>query len=647
MTELVPQSPRPNRSESTGAEHASPGHAGWFNWRELPSWGVSLILHGIVLLVLASISYTGQLEANLIPFVSSTEFDDWEPDQLEVSDLEISDVGNDSTLDTPGESALAAITPAEQTQESLEQNLNRSVEVEIDVPVFEQIASMQEAELIADVAVRGTSERAGGVDGAIDRLTLEIASSLRQERTLVVWLLDASLSLKERREAIANRIENVYEELGVMKLGAEGSLVTGVVSFGAETNFLTEQPTEDTAKAVQQIRNVRPDESGEEKVFASVQSVVDKWKPYRTKQRRNFLIIVVTDERGDDGQMVDEVTYNLSRLGVRVYCMGNSAVFGRKIGYQRFQLEDGSFRDLPVDQGPETAQPERLNLAFWGGNDGAGIFSSGFGPYALTRLCAETGGIYFIAAEQPGPKFNPDRMRSYMPDYISLADYQTAVRSSPALAALVQVSLNSIDRPSPNPQLVFRADRLERLKQEIDEAQKPFADFVYHLENEILRPLTEGESGRAQITKPRWQAGFDLAMGRALASWVRTFGYNKMLAQMKVSPLQFTKEGNNMWRLIPAMESDAGGQVKKYTDLANMYLNRVITEHPETPWAMLAAKELETPLGWEWKDGFNPNFVEAPQQPQPQTPQLLLEEERQRQMRRMQPQTPPVKIPKL
>lgn len=35
-------------------------------------------------------------------------------------------------------------------------------------------------------------------------------------------------------------------------------------------------------------------------------------------------------------------------------------------------------------------------------------------------------------------------------------------------------------------------------------------------------------------------------------------------------------------------------------DKALEYLNRVITEHPGTPWAYLAKVELRDPLGWEW-----------------------------------------------
>ena len=46
----------------------------------------------------------------------------------------------------------------------------------------------------------------------------------------------------------------------------------------------------------------------------------------------------------------------------------------------------------------------------------------------------------------------------------------------------------------------------------------------------LVAILRQGERDREKVTTPRWQAGFDLAIGRALAVKVRTEGYNAMLA---------------------------------------------------------------------------------------------------------------------
>ena len=48
-----------------------------------------------------------------------------------------------------------------------------------------------------------------------------------------------------------------------------------------------------------------------------------------------------------------------------------------------------------VNQGPESLLPERIKLHFAGQREDEAPLDSGFGPFSLTRLCYETGGIYF------------------------------------------------------------------------------------------------------------------------------------------------------------------------------------------------------------------------------------------------------------
>ena len=88
-------------------------------------------------------------------------------------------------------------------------------------------------------------------------------------------------------------------------------------------------------------------------------------------------------------------------------------------------------------------------------------------------------------------------------------------------------------------------------------------------------------------------------MGRVLAVKVRAEGYNAMLAMAKTK-LKFENAENNIWNLEPADDIVTGSQAQKLAEKAKFYLNRVIEEHPDTPWALLAAKELETPIGWKW-----------------------------------------------
>jgi hypothetical protein len=404
--------------------------------------------------------------------------------------------------------------------------------------------------------------------------------------------------------------------------------------------LLTSAPVDDVRPLVAAVRNIEPDVSGKENVFTAVADVTNRWKSYRTKEGRNVLVVVVTDERGDDFSKAEEVIHRTRRLGIRVYCVGNAALFGREKGYVRWQFPDGSSEMLPVDQGPETAAPERLRLAFWGSaGKEAEQLSAGFGPYALTRLCAETGGLYLVAKETES-RFDPEIMKNYLPDYRPVSRYQADLAKNLSKGALVRAAITTQAHEVPPPRLRFRADTLEVLRRQLTEAQKPLALLDYFL-SEMHAILDAGQKDRAQLKTPRWRASFDLALGRVLAMRVRAFGYNVVLAEMKGSPQRFSRQESNQWRLVASSKTDiypAG--IKNMARQAEETLNKVIEEHPGTPWALLAQRELSQPLGWEWQEATM--FI-APPNPNPNRPRrvLLAEEQRRRQQRRQQSQPRP------
>jgi len=568
--------------------------------REIPAWGASLMLHLAILAALGTMTRMVIVEPE---WSITTSVDDVEPDEYKFDSTVVDIIGNDSDVNVLGPSQAAAQHVAQDQQKELEEKLESEL-LTVDEPDVDTLPEPSKAEFLQQFEATGSTEHPGGVEGSIDRLTLEIAGSLRERKTLVVWLFDESLSVKERRNTIAERFENVYRQLGMLKVDTNrGALKTAVASFGERTHIMTPQPVNDMATLVEAVRNIKPDESGKENVFAAVQTVTNKWLNHRTKMRRNMMIVLVTDERGDDYAILETTINKLSRYGIRVYCVGNAAIFGREQGYVTWTYEDGFKEDLPVDQGPETVAAERLRLPFWGAS-GRGLerMSSGYGPYALTRLCAETGGMFLVAAESRGPGFDPAVMRNYLPDYRPIRHYQDQLAKNLAKRQLVGVSAGTRVDKVPMPRLSFPAPNDAALRTAITEAQKPAAEFDYKL-REIVAQLSVGEKDREKLDSPRWQASYDLAMGRALAMQVRALGYNTVLADMKSSPKTFTKKGNNQWRLRPSAKIDAGPAVKKMMTRARTYLNRVIDEHAGTPWAMLAERELGSPMGWAWTEG--------------------------------------------
>ena len=572
------------------------------NMSETPPWVISCIVHVAVLFILYQLTFETFPEPDHT-IDSAIAEDQEKPVEDFKFDPTVQDrIGADSTLNVMSPSRAAATEAGDNPQKDVERELESEL-MAVQRPVTDTIPKPNEAEYLETIDTTGATEYTGGVDGAIDRLTYEIAHSLKQRKTLVVWLFDASLSLKERREAIANRFENVYAQLDQLEVNSDRALKTAVASFGQSTHLITPEPVDDVQQVIEAVRNIKADDSGKENVFAAVQTVTNKWKSYRTAMHRNVMVILVTDERGDDFPIMEDVIRDVSRLGIRVYCVGNAAPFGREKGYVNWRYEDGSTEELPVDAGPETVAPERLRLGFWG-TSGRDLerMSAGMGPWALTRLCAETNGLYLVSEESVrGPQFDPEIMREYAPDYRPVSVYEAELRKNLAKKSLVDTARKTEKMDIFSPQLTFRADNDNILRQELTRAQEPAAVFDGELQ-QMESMLTVGEKDREKLTTPRWRASYDLAIGRVLALRARAYGYNLVLAEMKVTPKPFEKPGSNRWRLAPSKEIAGGPPVRKLAKKAEEYLTRVIDEHPGTPWALLAERELSVPMGWEWQE---------------------------------------------
>ena len=607
----APVNAEPGASRSNTQQYVN---TAWLD--DIPAWGISLLAHALAAIALASISWA---------IITETQYDltsevlTQDPLLPEfVIDTEISQVaGSMSPMDVDGPSLAAAQIRGPETHP--EEILPVDGEINPSLPVVATLPVPSEAELLVAVDLVGTTEHAGGTPGAIDRITWEIGASLRERRTIVVWLFDESLSLESRRSEIADRFGSIYTQLAQMNVNVEENLTSGIVGFGAEVHMLQGSPRHFSEGLVKMVRGIKNDASGKEFVFTAVDRAVQTFARHRKKQRANLMFIVVTDERGDDYGELEKIIHKCTQTGTRVYCVGNSAVFGREKGYIHYAWTAGEDRfeeDLPVDQGPETAMAEGLQLPFWttGGMD-LDRMSSGFGPYALTRLCTETGGIYFIADQTQGPRFDPTRMRQYAPDYRPQRSYEKQLSSNRAKAALIRAAGNAIPEDMmTRPRRHFLATSDATLRQQITEAQKPLAKLDYYLA-ELHQMLEQGEDHRDKLDTDRWRASYDLAMGRVLAMRVRAFGYNSMLAQMKLNPRRFDQKGSNQWVLNPAEASDAGARVRRMHNKGLKYLSQVIDEHPSTPWAWLAKMELQEPLGWQWSEATVPVAENRPGNP--------------------------------
>lgn len=606
-----------------------------------PTFVVSLAFHLVLLVVLSLIMVP--IKSNQISLVVTTPIVEEEKKELELpeefyfSELPADEVGANSVNGTemafseaPVVSEVSAVpSPNEQVIET------DFAQVEINNMITQATGLHYNANLaVKGAAGHGTT----GASGAIDRLTHEILLSLEERKTLVVWVFDQSPSMIRQRKEVMGRFDKIYQELGVIEAAENPAfkkhddkpLLTSIVCFGDKVSLLTKKPTDNLTEIKAAVASIPPDESGVERIFSAIYMSADEYKSFRmpkegTKEpERNVMIIAFTDEAGEDQAGLDNTVTLCRRHEIPVYVVGVPAPFGQKQTMVKWVDPDPKFdqsaRWGAVDQGPETFLPERVKLNFAGSKEEEDPIDSGFGPYALTRLCYETGGIFFtvhpnrnvnravnrgeVEAYSAHIKhfFDPEVMRKYRPDYVSIDEYKKRVSQNKARIALIEAAQMSAVTPMDNPRYRFVKSSEAEFANALSEAQKDAASLEPKIEL-LYQKLQLGESDRPKETGARWQAGYDLAIGRVMAVKVRTEAYNAMLAQAKTG-LKFKNDKNNTWILTPANSISVGSQLEKMAQKARTYLERVVSEHPGTPWALLAKRELDNPLGWEWKEEF-------------------------------------------
>ena len=138
------------------------------------------------------------------------------------------------------------------------------------------------------------------------------------------------------------------------------------------------------------------------------------------------------------------------------------------------------------------------------------------------------------------------------------------------------------------------------LARKLGEAQRDAARVDADI-NQLYQLLSEGQGDRAKITSPRWQAGYDLAMGRVAAAKARADGYNAMLAALKRGK-SFADPKSDTWLLESAEAVTGESGLERLARESHEHLDRVVKEHAGTPWAILAQRELDHPVGWKWTE---------------------------------------------
>ncbi|MBT5599678.1 MAG: hypothetical protein HOH50_03940 [Planctomycetaceae bacterium] len=473
-----------------------------------------------------------------------------------------------------------------------------------------------------------TVRPATAIHPEVNQLLERFKQSKDDAPTLVVWIVDRTKSAANMVDAVKMQAQYFYDGLVIEEeqqtetnseeaLTEQTQLLTSVYSFGESTERHL-AASGDFKAVTAAFTQISIDSSGVENSFAAVRQATDDVLDFRRKQGYEVFLVVVTDEAGDDQDQAELLRSDLAKYVIPVYVVGVHAPFGKRaILPEHVEAGvDGAAGRMFINQGPETRDTEQLLMEYPTASMVTETVDSGFGPFAWEYICRISGGS-FLALRAPGytssmlnrPGSRPvaligsykrSSLQKYAPDYISQAEYEAKIQENKALAALIQVSKLETIPVLNNPKRDFVKRDEAGFSRDLSQSQLTAAQLEPALLQayEILRL---GESDRSKLTNLRWQAGYDLAMGRLLAARSRVEGYNAMLALMKRGKT-FENETSTTWVLVPSMDTEVGSVIKKIGERAVQYLERVKTEHSGTPWARMAEMELQVPVHWQWQE---------------------------------------------
>lgn len=512
----------------------------------------------------------------------------------------------------------------EPIQAATEPSLN--TDVDISIPSTINIEPINNQELIPSndlvgETISGIGDSLGkgisneqSTGGALDRLTLEIIDHAQTKNLNVVWLFDASISLSFQRDQIKNRFDKILQELDFAQ--TSNDIKHSICSFGQSINFITKEFTEDAGTLKRDMDCIVLDESGVENTFNAIGQVCKKYH----KSGSRLMIIVFTDEVGDDINLLDFVSNLCINKACTVYVVGSPAPFGKSKAQFKFVDFDPNYDQkekwVEIQQGPETLYPIILDLKILPIDNET--LDSGFGSFALSKLCLDTGGIFFsvhpnrsmdkVQKQNTQPLssyisrfFDHQTMIKYKPDYRSYGIQNKEAQSHLSKKALIQASSIPLNI-SGEQTLRFKAFDEGTFVNELNMAQRFSAKLEPKIQ-QVYNTLLTGESSYGTL-EDRWKVSYALAMGRILATKCRIESYNLVLAEAKTG-LKKKDPKTNIWILLPSKEFNTTNSVlTKNYKASQTYLKYVIDNFPNTPWSLIANEELNTPVGYQWIEHY-------------------------------------------
>jgi hypothetical protein len=586
------------------------------------AFSTSLVTHIVIIMVLAFLTLPPLEKKELLTLLSPVS--ETLPEELEEMPLADSEftLTDSATVATSASAASAEVFSSTPVLTSTAQAISDDMAAEMsDMTPAAPSISLNQLGSDQLMSVMGGSKGVGravvdSYDQAFDQLTQEILAMLREGKVLALWCFDQSGSMADDQKVIRDRLERVYTELGLAEEAGDGNLKTAITSFGANFMIHTREPTDklETIKAA--IDEIPVDGSGEEITYLALANAIEQHSSFARKGKRQVAVILVSDESGnrDDIAAHLEATIALAKKNrCRIYTLGREAVFGYPYAHISWKHpQTYVVHYIPVDRGPESAYAEQLQTE--GFHRRYDSHPSGYGPFEQSRMARETGGIFFMLPNVEMDVVSLDTRR-YRLDAMDLYDPDLRDRRT----IMYEIGKDTLRSGLTN--LIYEMNPYNEEAAKIIVMRSHFsiipAEFISQVQIELakltiyMNYLDRMRSGledvwnlRDKEKEPRWQANADLMRAQLLCYKIRLYEYGSYLQAFVENPksAEATKPPNLdfvHWQLTRRQEMITGEVTAEYVKEAKQLFAAVIENHPETPWAGRAEKEMSSGFGVE------------------------------------------------
>lgn len=586
---------------------------------EAPSWAVSAIVHVTILGMLILIPLGGEVRKAAAKINAAMVDTSASAEEMVKILADPTDASREFTSGDPTSAAASAAgsaapsaTPAIASRTTVsERSSLPEVNIVPQISGLSMLPSAPSRDLSGSGGVRGdVAFKTDSIGEALDQIAREILRHLSQHRLTVVWLFDESGSMKDDQQEVKSKFDRISSELKLNvddEKRAANALLHAIVGFGNGIHFVQDKPTSNVDLIGQAIDRLPVDETGTESTLRAVSLVINRYGD-NLKDRR-LLIVMVTDESGDDGAAIEPARQLAISKKVPIYVIGRQSLFG--YGTLHLEYRDPVTKDVywpAIRRGPETADVEMLQ--YDGLHGRWDEQPSGFAPYELARLAKDTGGIYFLLPSEESLRRVKTRekgysitvLKEYIPDYESRAAYMERRVRSELRRSMYEVIQATKDFGFDHHLPIEPAKLVVEAKQTMTLA----AARLQMLMN-IEKRLKALEKARDREPEKRWQADYDLMVAQTLAYQVKSYELQACLAAMiKAPPKPSIMPNKNLmveWDIHHSKKKWAPEEstAKKYAE-AERLLKGVIARHPKTPWADLAQDELDRGMSVDYTE---------------------------------------------